>query len=325
MEIPGQEERPHSHRLSDVNCRKPFKRGTLSFGCGQCRPCRINRQRQWKWRQWFESLTHEENCFVTLTYSDEHLVKSVSGSPTLSREDLRGFLARLRTSIYPRQFRYFAAAEYGPQTWRPHYHLSVFGLSPFGIVKRYGKQMYGHEAIYLAWGKSTPKNFVCAEFNEVTAAYVAKYVVKGLTNPAAPQLCGRQAEFSRMSLRPAIGSRAMEIVAQGVLNHPFGKAALEGSHDVPKVLKVGHKSVPLSRYLLRRLRQAVGFSPAEIALIRHRQTYDQTVEMSDLYKAALSAAGGSYALADQEVAAQALQRIIQVETRASIWKGKNSL
>jgi len=44
---------------------------TLALPCGRCIGCRLERARQWSVRVMHEASLYEENCFVTLTYSEE--------------------------------------------------------------------------------------------------------------------------------------------------------------------------------------------------------------------------------------------------------------
>ena len=108
-------------------CIKPLTlEGRGEVGCGQCRNCRINRRREWVGRMILEAKEHLFSSFVTLTYDDEHMPKDGS----LCKKHLQQFIRRLRKALYPRKIRYYAVGEYGDKSWRPHYHLIVFGLSP---------------------------------------------------------------------------------------------------------------------------------------------------------------------------------------------------
>ena len=46
--------------------------------CGQCVGCRLERSRQWAIRCAHEAQSHERNCFITLTYDNEHLPENRS-------------------------------------------------------------------------------------------------------------------------------------------------------------------------------------------------------------------------------------------------------
>ncbi len=74
---------------------------------------------------------------MTLTYDDEHLpindyVDSdgvIHGKPTLRKRDVQLFLKRLRKNYkYDNHIKYFCCGEYGGKTFRPHYHLIIFGF-----------------------------------------------------------------------------------------------------------------------------------------------------------------------------------------------------
>lgn len=63
-----------------------------------------------------EAAQYEDNCFITLTYDDEHLPLGMSLVP----KDLQDFLKRFRSRIAPIKVRYYGVGEYGDQTQRPH-------------------------------------------------------------------------------------------------------------------------------------------------------------------------------------------------------------
>ncbi len=52
----------------DIDCYDFIK-----LPCGQCIGCRLDRSRQWAMRCLHEAQLHDDNCFVTLTYDDDHL------------------------------------------------------------------------------------------------------------------------------------------------------------------------------------------------------------------------------------------------------------
>ena len=74
--------------------------------CGKCIGCRLEHSRSWAVRCVHEAYMYENNCFVTLTYDDEHLPLTGDGLATLQRNDLTLFLKRLRKR-YSHKIRYF--------------------------------------------------------------------------------------------------------------------------------------------------------------------------------------------------------------------------
>lgn len=297
----------------ELLCRKPFMRGALPFGCGQCMPCRINRRRQWTWRQVFEGFLHEESSFVTLTYGPENL----PAGGNLSPRDLQLFLKRLRSLIEPRKVRYIAVGEYGENTLRPHYHLSLFGLSGFTVLDG-GRS--GQDAISMAWGAG---HIGVGEFNAHTANYVAGYVVKKLVDRKSGQLEGLVPEFGRMSRRPGIGADACLTIAKQICEDGHAMALLEETGDVPRELRMGQRKIPLGRFMLSKLRAAIGFTPEYIERIKQAGAYESSFEMSALLQAAFSTEENpTYKTA---YLSNSIQKILNVESRASVFRKRGSL
>lgn len=160
-----------------------------------------------------EASLYESNCFVTLTYADEHL--PAHGS--LRKRDFVLFMKRLRLSIAPARVRYFHCGEYGAVTSRPHYHVLLFGYDfpdkrPWTV--RNGLQVFRSEKLESLW------SFGNTEIGSVTfesASYVARYVVDKITGSAAEAHYSRvdlatgevirvESEYSTMSRRPGIGA-----------------------------------------------------------------------------------------------------------------------
>lgn len=298
-------------------CKKPIAvRGAL-FGCGQCLPCRINKRRQWMWRQFFESLSHEENCFVTLTYDDLCL----PAGNTLVPSHMRDFLKRFRERLSPAKVRFFGVGEYGSDGKRgvnPHYHISMFGVS--GTTLYVGKQIIHQGCSQLvsdSWGMG---NVYCAEFNEKTAQYVAGYTTKKLTSPDDPRLGGRHPEFMRSSRRPGLGADAMAIVAKQLLDTV---GLVDG--DVPSSLRLGRKPIPLGRYLLGKARLAAGMTDADIQKAKERNSltdgrYARSVELRDLLLSSIETDPTS--TLTKVHARDVAQRVLQAEARYKLWSEK---
>lgn len=236
------------------------------------------------WRQFLESLVHDENCFITLTYDEKNLPAGESLEPDVVPRTIRA----IRKQIAPVRIRYFYVGEYGDNTNRPHYHISMFGMSGFSLFEVLSPtggtiSVTGESIISNAWGRGFVK---VDEFNELTAQYVAGYVVKKLTNFGDPRLSGRVPEFAGMSRRPGLGAPAMDLIAKTLCESGHGMALIEDTGDVPRELRVGRRRIPLGRYLLRKLREAVGFTPEYIAHIKQTGAYEKSVEMLALLQAA---------------------------------------
>jgi hypothetical protein len=180
----------------------------LTLPCGQCVGCRMSKAQQWQMRAIHESRLHEDNCFVTLTYDDEHLPEDRS----LSKETLQKFLKRTRYHHGP--LRYMAVGEYGPSTNRPHYHLLLFGQDFTLDGIEWKPDLYVSAALSDRWkfgfhtvGAVTPE----------TAGYVAQYTLKKIGGKRAAEACERidpdtgefwsvEPEFFLMSRNPGIGA-----------------------------------------------------------------------------------------------------------------------
>lgn len=91
--------------------------------CGECATCMQNKVTEWKIRFQEEARNHIANCFLTFTYSDEHLPKN-----GVEKEDLKKFNNNLKHYY---KFKYYLISEYGPKTHRPHYHALYFGVDRY--------------------------------------------------------------------------------------------------------------------------------------------------------------------------------------------------
>lgn len=190
----------------------------VTVPCGRCFFCRLERSRQWAMRCMHEASLHEENCFLTLTYDDEHL--PLLGS--LDRTAFPKFMKRLRKREDGKRIRYYQAGEYGPLRGRPHYHALLFGHDFSDKVfyrVRKGHPCYTSEQLEKLWP------FGMSEISGVSfrsAAYVAKYVMKKRigdvtdaqkdrylahenSTPDGEAILEREVEQATMSRRPGIG------------------------------------------------------------------------------------------------------------------------
>lgn len=70
----------------------------IKIPCGQCIGCRLERSRQWAMRCVHEASLHLDNCFITLTYNDQHIPSDAG----LRLRDYQLFMKRLRKA-YPKK------------------------------------------------------------------------------------------------------------------------------------------------------------------------------------------------------------------------------
>lgn len=184
---------------------------SIKLPCGRCHGCRMDRAQDWATRCLHEAQMHERNCFLTLSYSNEHVPQDFS----VRKRPFQLFMKRLRFEGL--LCRFFAVGEYGEQTLRPHYHALLFGVdfedkTPW--AKRNGFQTFKSKLLDKLWP------FGHHEIGTVTAqsaGYVARYTLKKLNGPVADDHYWRRSpvdgqfyrvepEFSLMSRRPGIGT-----------------------------------------------------------------------------------------------------------------------
>jgi hypothetical protein len=186
---------------------------SLSLPCGQCRGCRLERSRQWAVRCMHEASLHEQNCFITLTYDNDHCPSDRS----LNYGDFQRFMKRFRKRFKDSTIRFYMAGEYGEKFERPHFHACIFGFNfpDLTLWKRTpsGALIYRSKSLEDLWP------FGYSSVGDVTfesAAYVARYVMKKRTGKCigdhyettdmeTGEIKERVPEFNRMSLKPGIG------------------------------------------------------------------------------------------------------------------------
>lgn len=177
--------------------------GSIEIACGRCQGCRARRARDWQIRCVHEAQLWPQNCFLTLTYSDENLPDNSS----LEHRDFQLFMKRLRESRDER-IRFFMCGEYGPQTLRPHYHALLFNCD-FRDRKLAGKSgsgfiFYTSEELSNLWrlGHATVQ-----DMSSETAGYCCSYVFDKVTGDDAEAHYGlRKPEYCACSLKPGIGA-----------------------------------------------------------------------------------------------------------------------
>ena len=199
----------------------------LDLPCGQCLGCRLKRASEWSLRISHEASQHKQNCFVTLTYDRDKL--PVRGS--LDHRDWQLFFKRLRKHHAPYRVRFYMCGEYGPQTFRPHYHACLFNID-FADKKPHGKSKSGH----LYYKSATLENLwqlghcTVQPLTRETADYCARYIMEKQTgettkyertDPATGEIYQLKPEYNCMSRKPGIGWLWFQRYSTDLYPHDF--------------------------------------------------------------------------------------------------------
>jgi len=240
------------------------------------------RAADWQTRIAHEAQLHQANCFVTLTFSEDH----VPVDHSVRVRDVQLFMKRLRKALGHGRVRYFACGEYGEKNFRPHYHLILFGYEPPDLVpwRRTGSGFVVSRSAFLE--RVWPYGHV--EVGTVTtqsAGYVARYVVKKRTGQAAEAAYQRadpltgevwqvQPEFICMSSKPGIGRDWYAQYAGDAFPSDF--VVLDGVKR------------PVPRYYLKQLRaaeaeagQVLGNKSQKVIAGRNARARDQAADRTD--------------------------------------------
>jgi len=202
---------------------------TLSLPCGQCVGCRLERSRQWAMRCLHEAKLHANNCFITLTYSDEHLPNDRS----LHYRDFQLFMKKLRKK-FGSNIRFYMCGEYGEKFDRPHFHACIFGFD-FPDRKYWkqtgsGSKLYRSEELEKLWKYGFSS---IGDVNFESAAYVARYIMKKVTGQgkhdqhykftdlSTGEVLEKKPEFNKMSLKPGIGYEWFKKFRSDVYPHDY--------------------------------------------------------------------------------------------------------
>lgn len=201
---------------SQKSASKEF--ASFALPCGKCIACRLEYGRQWAVRAIHESQMHDENCFITLTYSDANLP-----GPRLHYPDWQNFMKNLRHLRPNSQIGAMAVGEYGSKTKRPHWHAVLFGYRPRDLVKHSvndrGDVIWTSQELEQLWKKNDTQK--CPnQIGDVTfhsAGYVARYSAKKLDH-------GKDGDHDytpifRPSSKYAIGKKWLERYWPDVFNH----------------------------------------------------------------------------------------------------------
>lgn len=258
-----------------MQCVSPGHYNGHDIPCGRCFSCLYNKQRIWTGRIILQTMITPSVVCLTLTYDDKNLPvvgdNKLGYVQSLNKRDYQLFLKRLRERIN-NKIKYYISGEYGEKTGRPHFHAIIWNLDDADTIqreylyeiKKLGKVRYPKIANTLleSWQKG---NIHVAAFSSAFAAYAAKHITK---QNLYSKECNHPyfvKEFSRMSLRPAIG------VTEDPNDNPIiqwiyskqGVDFISGNFDVPNVFRYDGQLYPFGRYLRNKMRLAAGMKPEQ--------------------------------------------------------------
>lgn len=192
----------------------------IKVPCGHCIGCVLDQARKWSDRMILEYLSSNGRAlFVTLTYNNDHVPVATDNlgefrEYSLCKRDIQLFFKRVRKKFYNRRIRFYAAGEYGKNTFRPHYHAIIFGLGLCDFpdfeehgINELGQKYYISNSFGDLWtdshdGKSIGFH-ILSEVSYKTCSYVARYCMKKIRPDFIVQY--GEPEFHIMSRRPGLG------------------------------------------------------------------------------------------------------------------------
>ncbi len=185
--------------------------------------------------------TPYRSWFITLTYSDETLPKTITGDATLRKKDLQDFLKRTRKNT---PLRYFAVGEYGDLSFRPHYHLAVFPATNAPYLEYAEKWEKGHTLV--------------TELQPERCAYLARYTIKKF-NKAQIECTDQniEPEWSIQSRKPALGYQMAKDIS-GYYQTRTGAELLATRGDIDQTIRMEGKNYPIGSYGVKIIREELG-------------------------------------------------------------------
>lgn len=258
----------------------------IEVPCGGCIGCRLDKSRTWAARCMHEAQMHENNTFLTLTYSDEYLPIGSEGRTTLDPKDLELFWKRLRKKF---DVRYYACGEYGDTTGRPHYHAIAFGLEfkdKILYTQKDGNRLYTSKTLDKLWGLG---NCWIGDVTFESCAYVARYIMKKLTGPNSKlyEHEGIIPEFARMSLKPGIGSSWYDSFKSDLF--PLDICVIRGDVKItpPKYYSQKYSLQNPTQYLIlksNREKRALKYAPQNTPESRNRKKEVKLAQLTQLLR-----------------------------------------
>lgn len=194
----------------------------------------MNRAKKLTARLMLEAAAYPWSDFLTFTFKEEP-----PGDRELQVREAQLLIKRIREKCSPKRIRHFTVGEYGTARGRFHYHSILFSLRE---SREFYESVWPYGYSYVGPTGCSPQ----------ACAYVAGYVAKGMVGTGR---LGQEERPVRLMSR-GIGKIGATLVAAAA--EPYGNAV-----DVPSVVRIGGKLMPLDRYLRLRMRRLWGRSSYE--------------------------------------------------------------
>lgn len=169
-----------------MECQKPryLSKQDMVVSCGSCAFCTATKRSDWALRLHYEGRKHLVKKFITLTYADCNL-HFKNGVSQLDKRDVQLWLKKVRRT--GAKVRYFAVGEYGSKTFRPHYHVLLFGDVADSVIR----DSWSLGLVHIG------------TVTDASVMYCLGYIIAGRTWKMRTK---RVAPFSLMSRRPGLGA-----------------------------------------------------------------------------------------------------------------------
>lgn len=188
--------------------------------CSKCISCRLQQASETALRCVHEAQMHENNSFITLTYSDDHI-----GENRLKYRDFQLFIKKLRKYISKethdqQKISVFCSGEYGDKTKRSHWHCLIFGWKPKDLIPQSknheGDTIHSSNTLDEIWGKGITAT---GDITLKSAGYCARYALKKLSHGHDSQ--DQYKPISKRSSKNAIGKKWIEKYFTDCFNHGY--------------------------------------------------------------------------------------------------------
>ena len=189
----------------------------LTVPCGGCIGCRLDKSRSWAIRCIHEAQLHDDNAYLTLTYSDENLPNDGS----LKHDHFQKFMKSVRQK-YGGEIRYFMCGEYS-DAGRPHYHAIIFNIKitdkKVHTKNKQGDFIYTSEKLAKYWKHGF---HYIGDVTFQSAAYVARYIMRKQTGEQGKDFYGnRKHPYLAMSRKNGIGKKWFDKYYKDLYPHDY--------------------------------------------------------------------------------------------------------